>query len=336
MKPLFETFLELRTIAGTLDEKSLSASTDEALINYQEHKFIVAAVGEFKRGKSSLLNSILEKPLFPVGVLPLTSVITMAEFGEDEKAVVYFHDGTSRQIDGSAVADYVTEEGNRSNELNVRAALLEINSPLLSSGMRLVDTPGIGSIISENSAVAKQFIPHIDVALAVLGYEPPITGEELELLRKLQQEASRIIVILNKNDLPGVKAREAIEKFTEVSLKKNGIIADEIISVCSLTQSGHNPDEGVARLTRILAGLSEKSSESIIKESARKSIRRIASALFQVVELRIFSLLEPAATIEKKLKDFNDEVADLDIWVTAAKTKAEKKFKIDEKPKIRR
>ena len=38
----------------------------------------LAALGQFKSGKSSLLNAVLGEAVFPVGVLPLTAVITRA------------------------------------------------------------------------------------------------------------------------------------------------------------------------------------------------------------------------------------------------------------------
>ncbi|MEN6616363.1 MAG: dynamin family protein, partial [Syntrophorhabdus sp.] len=36
----------------------------------------VAILGQFKAGKSSFLNSIIGKPILPVGVIPVTTVIT--------------------------------------------------------------------------------------------------------------------------------------------------------------------------------------------------------------------------------------------------------------------
>jgi hypothetical protein len=52
----------------------------------------VAVVGEFKRGKSSLINALVGREVLPVGVLPLTSVPTVLERGE-EGQVVEFADG---------------------------------------------------------------------------------------------------------------------------------------------------------------------------------------------------------------------------------------------------
>jgi len=327
MKPLLEYFEQLKNIAEGLGDKEVLASVLEAMNSYQERKFIVAAVGEFKRGKSSLLNAILGIEIFPVGVLPLTSVITMAEHGEDGKAEVYFSDGRTATIELKEIPAYVTEEGNEGNRKGVRAVLVEVDSPLLKTGMRLVDTPGIGSVISENSAVAKEFIPHVDVALAVSGYEPPITGEELDILRKLSKEASRIVIVLNKNDLAGDKAREAIHSFTLAALRRNEIRADEIVSSSSLAPSA---DDGVARLRKLLAELCGGSSEEIIREAALRNIRRAASSLLQAAELHSFALKEPGAAIDKKLRDFHESVADLDIWIIAAKKRAEKAFRIDE------
>jgi hypothetical protein len=53
-----------------------------------EDRFSIAVLGQFKRGKSSLLNAIIGSNLLPTGILPLTSVITIVRFGSRERLVI--------------------------------------------------------------------------------------------------------------------------------------------------------------------------------------------------------------------------------------------------------
>ena len=74
------------------------------------------------------------------------------------------------------------EECNPENKKAVEAAEVFVPSTLLSSGMCFVDTPGLGSVFTGNTAATHAFIPHIDAALVVVGADPPIAGEELALV----------------------------------------------------------------------------------------------------------------------------------------------------------
>ena len=45
-------------------------------------KVDVAVFGRFKAGKSSFLNHLLSKSILPVGVVPVTAVVTRIQYGE--------------------------------------------------------------------------------------------------------------------------------------------------------------------------------------------------------------------------------------------------------------
>jgi hypothetical protein len=85
------------------------------------------------------------------------------------------------------IADYIAEERNPENRKRVRVVEAFAPSEILSSGMCLVDTPGLGSIFQQNSETT--FVPHIDAALIVLGADPPISGEEAAIAEEIGREA---------------------------------------------------------------------------------------------------------------------------------------------------
>ena len=63
-----------------------------------EGRFYVACVGQFKRGKSTLLNALIGEPILPSGVVPVTSVPTIVRFGEDYGARVRLDSGEWTEI----------------------------------------------------------------------------------------------------------------------------------------------------------------------------------------------------------------------------------------------
>ena len=50
----------------------------------------VAVFGRFKAGKSSFLNHLAGRAVLPIGVLPLTAIVTRLRYGPVERAVVRF------------------------------------------------------------------------------------------------------------------------------------------------------------------------------------------------------------------------------------------------------
>ena len=127
----------------------------------------VVAIGEFKRGKSSLLNALIEEKVLPVGVVPLTAVVTVLKHGQPEAVGVYA-DGRRGEVDAERLVDYVTEEGNPGNHRGL--SRVEVSSPrfVLPPGAVLIDTPGLGSVVDGGEDHTLDFLPQVDVALVVL------------------------------------------------------------------------------------------------------------------------------------------------------------------------
>src|SRR5271157_3642055 len=58
----------------------------------------VAILGQFKAGKSSFINSLIGQAILPVGVIPVTTVITRLQYGERERVLVKYFDGKVSEI----------------------------------------------------------------------------------------------------------------------------------------------------------------------------------------------------------------------------------------------
>ena len=58
-----------------------------------DHAFNLVVAGEFKRGKSTVINALLGVNLLPTGVVPLTSIVTFVRYGNPPSATVVFESG---------------------------------------------------------------------------------------------------------------------------------------------------------------------------------------------------------------------------------------------------
>jgi hypothetical protein len=115
-----------RTLAALLRRAHFAELADAAAIDADRVDAGVctlAVVGEFKRGKSTLINALIGADLLPVGALPVTTVGTCVELADSLNVIVDFLDGRQIRISPESIAEYVTERGNPGNECRPNAPL---------------------------------------------------------------------------------------------------------------------------------------------------------------------------------------------------------------------
>ena len=173
---------------------------DELMEKVRTNTLNLVVVGQFKRGKTCLINALMGVDLLPTAVVPLTSIVTVLTYGEAMHIEVAFQDGEVRAIDPQNLVDYVTEPGNPKNLKNVKEVLVRYPSPYLKDGVRLVDTPGVGSVYLHNTDIAYQYLPNSDAALFLLSVDQPVSQAELDFLKDVQQYSDKIFFLLNKID----------------------------------------------------------------------------------------------------------------------------------------
>ena len=212
----------LRIVRESLTElgrEKAEQQCGELQIKLAEDRFVLAVLGQFKRGKSSLMNSIIGKELLPTGVLPLTSAITVLKYGPEEKLLINRKDSIfPEEFSISSLSDYVTETGNPGNQKKVITASIEVPVPFLRSGIEFVDTPGVGSSIVANSATTYSFLPECDAVLFVTGVDTPMTSIELDFLKEIREHVGKIFIIVNKIDLLADNERSGLIKYVEETI----------------------------------------------------------------------------------------------------------------------
>lgn len=170
-----------------------------------KEKLLVVVCGEFKQGKSSLLNALLnETGLFPVDIEVTTNLVSTITYGKEEKIIVVLGEQgkeTVKQIKRDEIPDYVTEQRNARNAKKAKMLVMESPNPQLKEGLVLVDTPGIGSLNTEHTAITYAFIPNADAILFVTDSLKPLTTEELDFIKKrILPHSQNIIFAITKID----------------------------------------------------------------------------------------------------------------------------------------
>lgn len=204
----------VRQAFETLGREKAGEQYKSLMIKLAEDRFTLAVLGQFKRGKSSLMNAIIGRELLPTGVLPLTSAITVLKYGPVERFIVrYENSGLPDEVPLSLLADYVTEKGNPSNRKQVQTAYVELPVPFLRRGVEFVDTPGVGSAIAANTTTTYSFLPECDAVLFVTSVDTPLTSLEIAFLKDIREYVAKIFFVINKIDLVAECEREDVVKF---------------------------------------------------------------------------------------------------------------------------
>jgi GTP-binding protein EngB required for normal cell division len=307
-----ERLQQLSSLAAEAGART--ASTDASLLaeRTEQGLFYVACVGQFKRGKSTLLNALVNAPVLPTGVVPVTSVVTVLRHGVDRRARVRFSSGEWRAIDPLELSAYVSEDQNPGNEKGVLAAEVFLPHPLFATGLCLVDTPGLGSVFEANTETTRSFVPHIDAALVVLGADPPISGEELSLVEEVARSVSHLLFVLNKADRLSEEERRDARKFAERVLEKRlGRAVGPILEVAAAESlaAGH-PTRELSTLEESLETLAREASADLIACAQARGLERLGRRVLAVLEEQREALERPLEESERRVEALQRSVAE--------------------------
>jgi hypothetical protein len=303
--------LALARLAREADTEQIALAAQTLSERIVAGRFYVACLGQFKRGKSSLLNALVGMPLLPVGVVPVTAAVTVMRHGERTCARVRFADGREQDIAVDELASFVSEDGNPENAKGVAAVEVFVPSPLLESGMCLVDTPGLGSVFAGNTAVTRGFVPHVDAALVVLGADPPISADELAMVGELAPHTSEIIFVLNKSDrLPDNERHEA-RVFAERVLAQKLRRPVTVLEVSAAEQiAGHGPGRDWRKLHDHLASLAKQTGADLVRAAEERGAELLIQQLGRELAERRDALERPLEESQRRLDELRACVAE--------------------------
>ena len=165
----------------------------------------VAVLGEFKQGKSTLVNALLQTDVCPVDPDIGTAVPTFVRYGSPARAV-----GVLDGAEGGARIDLVLDElAEAATERRLagapalRSVEVRLDRALLATGLALVDTPGLGGMESAHGIAALGALSLARAALFVTDAGQELTDPELDYLRQVVERCPVVLVVETKIDLHG-------------------------------------------------------------------------------------------------------------------------------------
>jgi GTPase SAR1 family protein len=204
---------EGRKLAERHDRPDLGNHLELARKRLGEQVLSVAVVGEFKRGKSTLVNALLQTDVCPTDADIVTAVPTVVRYGAEPSAAAQLEpvdrppadspdDGTVEEpVDVDRLADLVSEAADPSWRRRLRSVEVRLPHRLLKTGLSLVDTPGVGGLESAHGIVTLGALRTTAGVIFVTDASQELTGPEVDFLRQALERCSAAVCVVTKTDL---------------------------------------------------------------------------------------------------------------------------------------
>lgn len=244
-----------RRLAAGNDRPDLAERLGRAAGRLGSGEVAVAVVGEFKQGKSTLINALLRTDVCPVDADVVTAVPTVLRYGTP--ATVHLQvpgdDGalTAVPVPFDEVRRHVTE--------GTHGVEIHLDRRLLGAGLTFIDTPGVGGLDSAQGNMTLASLATAAAALFVTDAAQELTEPEVDFLRRVVERCPAVVCVVTKTDLHAEWRR--IVELDAAHLAKAGLDVP-IVAVSSFLRlraqardsTELNAESGFPRLVEMLRG----------------------------------------------------------------------------------
>jgi hypothetical protein len=204
---------EGRRLAEEHGRPDLSAHLQAAGERLAARLFPVAIVGEFKRGKSTLVNALIQTDVCPVDADIVTAVPTLVRFGEEASATALLQaepvpgqaerspEPVAEPVDVDRLMALVGESADPAWRRRLQSVEVRLPHRLLRSGLALVDTPGVGGLESAHGQVTLGALARTSALIFVTDASQELTAPEVDFLRTALERCPTGVCVVTKTDL---------------------------------------------------------------------------------------------------------------------------------------
>ena len=277
-------FEQIETIASGQNMVAILSRLKEIRLSGGERDYLdVLILGQFKAGKSSFINHLLSNELLPTGVLPVTAIITRISYGVTTEAAVSHLDESHQPVDINRLSEFISETGNPENKKEVSVVDVFLPAMKLLHPVRLVDTPGLGSIFAHNNKVTRNWMGRIKAAIVVISAVQPLSENDVKLIAEATEQSPKVYILLSKTDLVATDELAQISDFIKEKLQST-FNHDFEICPYSIHENGGQFKQQI--LDKIFIPLA-KTSERVQQEVYRHKLQFLARKTIGYLEINL-------------------------------------------------
>jgi hypothetical protein len=290
-----------RRIAAARGRADLDAHLGRTRDRLAAGTVTVVVVGEFKRGKSTLINALLQHAVCPVDADLVTAVPTTVRYADHPRVLSYVRteDGGRTDVVEESLdnlAALVTEEADPADPDRLRTVEIGLPHRMLRAGLCLVDTPGVGGLGSAHGFLTLGALRMAQGTLFVTDAAQELTGPELEFLRTAVERCPRTAVVVTKTDLyPQWRRIVELDRghLARAGLDLPVIGVSSFLRLRAAKDPTLNDESGFTDLVAYLAGEVVAKTRENAAQAAAREVEFVASQLEQQSQAEHAVLAEP-------------------------------------------
>jgi GTPase Era involved in 16S rRNA processing len=300
----------IERLSGSMRDGS-AKSLDGIKAKIEEEAFNLVILGQFKRGKSTFINALLGESILPTAIVPLTSVVTILRYDPCFKIEVQYLDDRREAVGAEELPAYITERGNPQNKKGVKEVTVFYPSEYLKGGVRIIDTPGVGSVYRHNTDVAYNYLPYVDAGIFIISADPPISESEHLFLKNIRSYVDKLFFVLNKIDqVNDEDRRESLEFTARILEEDTGNVRVKIqpISARWALEGRKAGDERKVRES-LLPDFEHQLQDFLVNEKGKVFLSSVINSLLKLVSDETVSFQLEQEAVKLPLHDLTAKIA---------------------------
>jgi len=185
-----------------------------------DRPLLLAVLGEFNAGKSTLINAFIGADVAPTGIVPTTATLNVLRSGADRRVRVVFADGHTREGEYESLAGMLEEAEAIGSDAEGAARVDRVEIVLPSEMLEktwILDAPGTNALDEEHERLAREAARRADAVLWIFDAAQAGKATESKMLDALRSEGRVIVPVLNKCDRLKAGELERVSGVVEAS-----------------------------------------------------------------------------------------------------------------------
>lgn len=215
---IFENYKE---VASYLDDVPTKTLLDVFAHQMTEREFILPFIGQYSAGKSKLINHILGRDILPTKRTETTAFPTYIKYGENDMALLTREDETTEEVSFTDVKE-LNYKTTKDMKNPIVGLTIYVNNPILSTGLIIVDTPGVNTLISKHVNMTEELLENSMYVVYV--FPGALTKQDLLMIEKIDSLNISCVFVRTNADM----IKEGEEDISATLLKEGEYLNNKL------------------------------------------------------------------------------------------------------------